>query len=343
GGSPWVDIGGDHGIGCGASRGMEDAAAAEVKASLTLGDVLTAIVARERLSTGIAQKTTKTRNEIDKQILAAMPVAWATSKDLRSTPSTPSKGSVAWGALAFEKSGTLLIRTSTGVIRVDPLTLDDGEANDVPTWSWEVAFPGKDARLAAIADACDAPYLAARISGHDVPTGATMLPLPILPRFGGNRCGDTKGAAAMQIAPVAWGASGLFTLVDDEPVLVPAELTTPTGGRATGTTPSPAAKVDGAFVLGAPRSPSGQFLVVPTRFGVVRRDDSGAAPANLLIRAKDLEGLYTSLRECAVSNDGTKIACVRDGLVSAKVVLFDTSATTTAIGDAGALGPDDGG
>ncbi|MEO7092347.1 MAG: hypothetical protein ABI175_03790, partial [Polyangiales bacterium] len=64
GGSPWVDIGGDHGIGCGASRGMEDAAAAEVKASLTLGDVLTAIVARERLSSGIAQKTTKTRNEI---------------------------------------------------------------------------------------------------------------------------------------------------------------------------------------------------------------------------------------------------------------------------------------
>ena len=338
-GSPWIDIGGDHGIGCGASRGMEDAAAAEVKASLTMGDVLTAVVARERLSNGIAQKTTKTRNEIDKQILAAMPVQWATTKDLRSTPSTPSKGSIAWGALAFEKAGTLVIRTSTGVIRVDPLTLDDGEANDVPTWTWEVGVPGKDARLSAVVDACDAPYLAARVSGHDVPTGATVLPLPILPPFGPNRCGEGKSGGA-QTTPVAWGASGLFALVDDEPVIVPAELTTPTGGRATGTTPAPAAKVDGPFVLGAPRSPSGQYLVVPTRFGLVRRDDAGATPTNLLIRAKDYEGLYTTLRECAVSNDGTKLACVRDGQVSAKVVLFDT-ASASATTDAGE--PQDGG
>ncbi len=317
-GGPWIDVGGDHGVGCGASRGMEDAGAAEVKAHLVLGDVLSAIVARERLAGAPVTKTSKTRETIDKLILAAAPAIWATQRELRAIPNTPAKGAPAWGALAFEKSGTLLVRTATSVQRIDPITLDDGDASDVGAWSWEVGYPSKDARLASVLDACEAPYMVARVSGHDVPTGATLVPLPLLPPLFTSRCGDGKAGASAQTTPVAWGPSGLFALVDDEPVIVPLELVT-ASGKATGTLPAPAAAIDGAFTLGAPRSPNGQWLVVPTRFGIVRRDDTTRAA--ILIRNKELEGLYGTLRECAINNEGTRLACVHDG----KVVLFDAS------------------
>ena len=329
-GAPWIDVGGEHGVGCGTSRGLEDAGAAEVRAALTQGDVLVAIAARERLAASVAMKTTKTRADIDKAIRAAAPSIAGVSKELRQVPSTPSRGAPAWGALAFEKGGTLLVRTLAGVARIDPLTLDDGDAPDVASWNWEVAYPSKDARLGAVVDACEAPYLVAKISGHDVPTGATLVPVPLLPALTASRCDGGRGAASLT-TPVAWGGSGLYLLVDHEPVIVPAEFTTPSGARATGTIPAPAGKVDGEFVLGAPRSPSGSWLVVPTRFGVIRRDDSGAAPVTSLVWVKELEGLYTSLRECAIANDGAHIACVREG----KVVLIDTTTPGMTGGDAG--------
>ena len=325
-GAPWIDVGGDHGVGCGASRGLEDASAAEVKASLTMGDVLSAMAARERLSSSpAAQKTTKTRAEIDRQILAAVPAVWATTKEPRVIPSTPSKGAPAWGALAFEKSGSLLVRTTTGVVRIDPATLEDADAPDVASWGWEVVYPGKDVRLTAVVDACEAPYLAARIAGHDVPTGAMTLPLPIMPNFSSGRCPEGKAQNASTTV-VSWGGGGLFTLVEHEPVIIPGELVTPSGARSSGTTPAPGTHVDGPVTLGAPRSPSGSYLVVPTRFGLVRRDETGGP--TLLVRAKDIEGLYGSLRECAIGDDGAHLACVREG----KLILFDTAAA----GDAGA-------
>jgi hypothetical protein len=321
-GAPWIDVAGDHGVGCGQSRGLEDAGAAEVKASLVGNDVLAAIAARERLAQSAAMKTTKTRSDVDAKILAAAPEVRATVKELRAVPATPSKGAPAWGALAFEKDGRLLVRTATGVIRIDPATMEDGEANDVASWPWEVTVPGKDARVGGVIDACDAPYFAARISGHDVATGATLVALPILPPLVSGRCAQGSGANATT-TPVAWGASGLFTLVEHAPVIIPSELVTATGSKATGTLPAPAAKVEGTYVLGSPRSPSGTWIVVPTRFGLVRRDDSGAAPATTLVRTRELEGLYPTLHECAISDDGAHLACVREG----KALLFDASSS----------------
>ena len=64
------------------------------------------------------------------------------------------------------------------------------------------------------------------------------------------------------------------------------------------------------------------WVVVPTRFGVYRREETG--PASNLVRVKDLEGLYLQLRECAIDNNGTKIACVREN----KVVIVDATGAT---------------
>lgn len=317
GGAPWLEIGSERGVPCGASKALEDAGFVEVRASLASNDAITAIATRERLSTAAVARTTKTRTEIDKAIDAAVPSLFGSARELKTPPSTPSKGAPAWGALAFESSGKLLIRAATGVVRVDTASFDEKEADDVPSWPWEVALPGKDARLSAVIDPCDAPNLAARVAGHDVPTGATLLPLPMLPSMSPSRCGS--GSTTLNAIPVAWGPSGLYTLVAHEPVLIPSAVTSPTGARATGTLPPPGASVEGAFVQGAPRSPNGAWIVVATRFGVLRRESGNGS----LVRVKELEGLYPSLRECVIADGGNKLACVRE----TKVVVIDANST----------------
>jgi hypothetical protein len=319
-GGAWIEVGGERGVACNHSRALEDAGAAEVKADLALGDPLSAIAARERVGQGPVTRTAKTRSDVDKAILGALSSVWTTFHELKSTPpSTPSKGAPAWGALAFDKSGNLLVRTSIGVSQFAFPALEEADS-DAASWPWEVTLPGKDARLGAVVDACDAPYLAARVAGHDVPTGSALLPLPLLPIFGAGRCGDGRGASAVT-TPVAWGAQGLFAIVDGQPVLIPSEVAGIGGGRATGALPSPGGKVDGAWVWGSPRAPTGGYVIVPTRFGVLRRDESTNTTTAVLLRAKELEGLYTQLRECAVSSDGQRVACVRE----AKIVVLDGS------------------
>ncbi|MBX7197032.1 MAG: hypothetical protein K1X94_33595 [Sandaracinaceae bacterium] len=316
GGAPWLELGGERGVACGPSKALEDAGLAEIKASLAGNDLLVALAVRERLASASFARTKKTRDEIDKLLDSATTASWGTMREPKVPPHTPNKGAPAWGALAFEPSGKLLVRTTTGVFRVDPTTLDERDADDVPSWPWEVALPGKDARLSSVLDPCDAPHLAARVAGHDVPTGAALLALPLLPVTSQGRC--SGGGGTFAAVPVAWGPSGLYTLVAHEPVWIPATVVTDSGARASGTIPPPNAPVQGPFVQGAPRSPNGSFLVVPSRFGLVRRDDS-AGGRSTYVRVKELEGLYPSLKECAIADGGQRIACVREN----KVVIVD--------------------
>lgn len=320
GGAPWLEIGGERGVGCAASKALEDAGLAEIKASLASNDLLVALATRERLAASSVARTKKTRDEIDKLLDGGAAVAWGSAKEPKVPPHTAStKGAPSWGALAFESSGKLLVRTGTGVFRIDPTTMDEREADDAASWPWEVALPGKDARLSSVLDPCDAPHISARVAGHDVPTGVALLPLPMLPPMTPSRC--VGGGSTFPAVPVAWGPSGLYTLVAHEPVLIPATVVTESGARVTGTIPVPNAPVQGAFVQGAPRSPNGAWLVVPTRFGLLRRDDS-AGGASSYVRVKELEGLYPSLRECAIADGGGRLACVREN----KVVVVDLTA-----------------
>lgn len=335
GGWPLLDVGGDHGVACGPSRALEDATVAEVRAALALGDPIAAIAARGWLSIGALTHTKRSRDEVDRAINAALPTIWTTTHDVKAVPitavpttalpTTAARGVPTWGSLAFDKGGDLLVRTISGVARVDANSLDDDGANDVTSWPAEVIFPGKDVRLSGVADPCDGPSLGAKLSGHDVPTGSTTVLLPLLARLAVGRCSGGRGASA-SVVPIAWGSSGLLAAVDLEMIWIPGEATTASGGRATGTLPPPSAPIDGPYVSGSPRSPSGDMLVLPTRFGLVRRDETAETMTYALLRSRELEGLYATLRECTIANDGLHVACVREG----KVILLDTNDAASA-------------
>jgi hypothetical protein len=87
--------------------------------------------------------------------------------------------------------------------------------------------------------------------------------------------------------------------VAGEPLLISPDLS-----RAT----SLVASLDQPVTPGAPRSPNGKLLAVPTTMGIFVH---GAH--SRLLRAKELDGGYLELRDCVVSDDGARVACVRGG------------------------------
>ena len=64
-------------------------------------------------------------------------------------------------------------------------------------------------------------------------------------------------------------------------------------------------------------------MIVPTRFGLLRHDEQGSQHA--WVRATELEGVYTQLRDCTISNDGVRMACIRDQ----KIFVIDTTLQPT--------------
>jgi hypothetical protein len=147
-------------------------------------------------------------------------------------------------------------------------------------------------------DACDGLALHATFApnaGGDVKD----VPLPIAPPLG-SRCADPSGHGdPAPIVPIAWGQGGVEAVVAGEPLLV-----APDFSRAT----LLASPLGQPVTPGAPRSPSGKVLVVPTTSGVFVRGTHAR-----LLRAKELDGGYLELRDCAVSDDGARVACVRGG------------------------------
>ncbi|MGH7296370.1 MAG: hypothetical protein ACRELB_15630, partial [Polyangiaceae bacterium] len=158
-----------------------------------------------------------------------------------------------------------------------------------------VASPDGSLRWIETYDACDGVALRATFaSGDDVRDVA----LPVAPPLG-LRCAGSRGAPARAV-PIAWGPGGLEAIVEGYPVLV-----NPDAGRAA----LLAVPLDSPVVRGAPRSPDGQTLVVATSAGLVVR----SAARVRLLRSADLDGSWSEERDCAASNDGTHVACVRAG------------------------------
>ena len=104
----------------------------------------------------------------------------------------------------------------------------------------------------------------------------------------------------MPATPVAWGPSGLEAIIAGEPMLVT------DAGRASALH----SLVGQPSTLGAPRSPDGKSVIVPTGSGLVVW-----GPKNRLLRAKELDGAWAEQRDCAVSDDATRAACIRGGRV----------------------------
>ena len=297
GGAPRLaGVAGTGTITCGATRALEDAGLAEVRAWATLGDGLRAALALDRAERSPASRTAARAAEARGWIEQAAPSAKARSiRGLAAGPVVPRGHEPSWGSLAFEPSGKLLVRTRAGVVRVDPATGEGAAADGAGAWKPAVTSPDGAARWIEAYDACDGVALRATFeAGDDVKD----VGLPVAPPLG-VRCAGSRGAPATAL-PIAWGPAGLEAIVDGVPVLVASDLSR--ASTLAGPLASPVAP-------GGPRSPDGKTLVVPASSGLVVR---GAARARR-VGAPARDGTYAEQRDCTVSDDGTRVACVHAG------------------------------
>ncbi len=297
GGAPRVvGVAGTGAIGCGTNRTLETAGLAEVRAYATMGDPLRAALALDRAERPPASHTPSRASEAQGWIVQLAPVTLARSlRAVAAVPVVPRGHEPAWGSLAFEASGKLLVRTSAGVVRVDP---DEGDetAADGADWKPGVTSPDGSLRWIETYDPCDGLPLRATFAtggGDDMRDVALPVPAPV-----GGRCAGSRGAPA-RATPIAWGKAGLEAIVEGEPILVAPDLTSA----------SPlAAFLEEPPVRGAPRSPDGKVYVVPTDAGLLVRGSRAR-----LFRARALDGTYAEESACVVRDDETHVACVRAG------------------------------
>lgn len=287
-------------VSCGASHAMEDAALAEVHAAVTAGEPVLAATLLDRAQRPPATKTVARAATALGWLEKLAPPSVAT-EGLRAVAAVPAfeRGRMpSWGALAFETSGKLLVRTAAGVARVDPVTGDEADALDVRPWELGVTSPDGARRLLEAYDACDGVALHATL-GPGTVQDLVDVALPIAPPLGASRCAGAKGEPVPATA-LAWGPGGLEAVLAGEPTLVT------DAGRASALH----ALLGQPYTLGAPRSPDGKTVVVPAGSGLVVW-----GPRNRLLRAKELDGAYADQRDCAISDDATRAACVRAGRV----------------------------
>jgi hypothetical protein len=297
GGSPrLVGVTGTGAISCGSTRALEEAGLAEVRAYVTQGDALRAALALDRAERAPASRTPGRATEARGWIEQVAPLVAA--RAVRAVSAVPQSGKghePAWGALAFEPGGKLLVRTRAGVVRVDADAGDEASADDVTAWPAAVTSPDGALRWIETYDACDGVALHATFAGGD---DMRDVALPVAPSLG-DRCSGSRGAPARALA-VAWGPGGLEAIVEGQPLLVAPETS-----RAS----LLAALVDSPATRGAPRSPDGKVLVTSTSAGLLVR----SATRTRLLRAPELDGTWAEQRDCTVSNDATHVACVRAG------------------------------
>ena len=282
---------------CGHSRALEEAGFAEVRAYVTMGDALRAVTALDRAQRPPATKSSARFAEAETWIAqVAPPMITRSIRAIAAVPQVSRGRAPSWGALAFEASGKLLVRTGAGVARVDPEHGDEAAADGIAAWKSDVVSPDGGMQWIEAYDPCDG--IALRVTFAPGGQGSLKdVVLPIAPPFG-PRCTSSKGEPAAALA-VAWGGGGLEAVVAGEPILV-----SPDFARGAALQSAPEAP----FAYGAPRSPNGKTRVVPTSRGLLVR---GARTA--LYRAAELDGTYATQRDCAVSDDGARVACVRNG------------------------------
>jgi hypothetical protein len=304
-------------IRCGASKALEDAGAAEVRAALTLGDVTRAIASLERIAWTPAAITAQRRVELEKAITKAVPVrSNVTVRMVSSVPEFEPGQVPAWGPLTFAPSGELLVRVRGGVSLVNVATGEETASAAIPSWPLAVTSNDGMVRWLSIFDPCDGLALRMRMGSPAEP--ASAVPGPLNPASGAReidvpiavatpgRC--TPGAPPVRLSPipVAWDKVGLEAWMAGEPMLVSPDLLSVKPLSTTALLGQP-------VHAGSPRSPDGRSFAVGTRLGALVR----TLAALQLWRPGDLQGTwaYSDLRFCTASNEARAVACVRDGRV----------------------------
>ena len=289
-------------IPCAATKPLDDAGLAEVRAYVSMGDPIRAIAAADRLDPARLTKTkppsTPKEPSLTDLLAQVAPLVQDTTARALLVTVPPRGPHPEWAPVAFDAGGKVLVRTSSKVVRVDPDSGTEEDAADVAPWPTQVLSPDGKSRWLEAYHACEGVALRTTFA----PTGADGdvrdVLLPIAPPLG-TRCGGGRGEAATTL-PIAWGERGLEAVVAGEPVLVRPEA---------GSAVPLAAMLDQVPPLGSPRSIGARALAIATKTGVLVKTASKA----MRYRAPELEP-YAELR-CVVSDDARRLACDRRGRV----------------------------
>jgi hypothetical protein len=316
---------------CGTSRALEDVGLAEARAWVTLGDPARAAMALDRAQRAPAARTAARTAELTASIEKASYVATLGVVRMPGAVPQVEKPTVpSWGALAFEPSGKLLVRTAAGVVRFDADTGDEAAADGIAPWKSRVVSPDGRLRWIDAYVACPAPAThftlvpegsggaseggggasdksaeasetsggGAAAGGADSDGDGVDVSVPVAAALG-LRCTRARGEL-LAARPVAWGPKGLEALVGGDLVHV-----SPSYRAAIARAP-----LDQPVRLGSPRAPNGSTWVVATPTGFIVRTSSKTR----LLRAKEFEP-YAELRDCTVTSDGARVACVKNARV----------------------------
>jgi hypothetical protein len=284
---------------CGDAKVVDDAAMAETEAALNLGDPLAAIAALGRVE----------GRRKDLEALVAKSVPSILGRLVRTTACAPDLSTgAAYGPIAFDKAGDLLVRTKDRILRVDRTSWEERPIDAALRWPTRLAPPARSAppgdapawTLTAVEERCDAPTLVGRFETG----GATVeLPLPILTAA---RC-----VAGARIAVDLLGASsqGALFAVRGDVVAVPVEAP-----------PRPvvadafALAAGAAVELGAARSPEGGVvaLTVPRGALVAKLKGTGRGASARLWTAPALD----EAAACVPNDAADRIACAVKGAVA---------------------------
>lgn len=292
--------GGNGALLCGASKSLEDAGLAEVRAWVGQGNALRALTAAETAQLPPAARTPARTSELATLLAQVAPVVEASSgQTLSVIPKSMHSPHPEWGAIAFEGDGKLLIQTQTATVRWDPASGESHES-DVAAWGLQVLSPDGRTRWMDAYNACDGVALRAAFGSAGAERDVREVLLPIAPTLGSRCAGRGESTTAV---PLAWGNGGLEAVIAGQLLLLRPEaslamaMATPLGQ---------------ARSLGSPRSPSGRAMALATSQGVLVTTTKSAR-----YRSSQFEP-YGELHHCTVSDDASRIACIkRDRVVFA--------------------------
>lgn len=272
-------------LSCG-EKGIADAAIARARAFLTMGDVTRALAAWQAVRP--SDRTASLRKSIEQAAPARRPQLL---RGVQAKPDTDASLSPVWGALAFEPDGKLLVRSMGQVVRVEPMSGQEAVAEGERPWPAQVQSP--DGWLWRDAfDPCDGLSLRATFT---VPGGEPReILLPVEPSLA-----PCAGRPSVRAVAYAWTPRGLLAWVGGVPLSFAPDFKHALPVTAFG---------EALPTRGAPRSPNGRVFALPTVEGVLVRGDK-----TRLFRAEEWEGVYADLKDCTVSDDGSRVACVKAG------------------------------
>lgn len=290
-------------IRCGDTGSLEESAYAEGLAAITLGDAARALAASLRLE-ALAPAPGPRRKEIDKGLAKLAPDAPCRAVHTALAVPAGSGGvAVGLGPLAFEASGSLLVRTDGPVFRVDRASFAEEPAVD--PWPRTLGARDGTGSLSAIEQRCDPPALVAVVQ-RGAQRVDVILPIAApVDADGFGRAARCAPASAVRAVPLGVDATTVVLAIGAETVALS------TGEAPSATAVAGPLGID-TIARGAARSPDGSTVALHSPRGVLVATQGGSAK---LWTGADL----ARAGGCVPASGAARIACVVEG----RAVVFD--------------------